>query len=225
MAGKKTAKKAVEETAESKIAEISKEITRVTKESQSIVVNTREDYESASKFLSGVVKPRIKRIEELVKFFTKPHQDARKKALEEMKKIEELFATQLAPLQNIETTVKKAMGGFLRLEEEARLKEEKRLQALREKQDARREEKGLEPIATPLPTIERPDATVKNEEGGKTTATKVWKFKIIDIDQVPRQYLRCEVKHAEVIGAISMGVREIAGLEIYEEFDIRASTK
>lgn len=216
-------KKMEVETPESKIAEISKEIVKVETQAKSIIVTNRDEYEEASKFLVTVVKPRINRINELSKFFTEPYVEARRVALQKKQEIEGLFGSQLFPLTAIESTIKKAMSGFLRLEEDARLKEEARLAKLREKQDARREEKGQDPIATPLPTIERPEATVKNIDGGKTTATKVWKFKIIDIDQVPREYLRCEVKHAEVVGAISMGVREITGLEIYEEFDIRAT--
>lgn len=234
MAGK-TAKKVTPkvETPEAKIAEISKEITRVEKEAQAIVITDREGYEGASKFLSGTLKPRVNRIKELVELFVKPHQDARRNALEAMKQIENLFAPSLTKLETLERNIKQGMAGFLRAEEEAARKEEARLQKLREKQDERREEKGLEPILAPLPTVERQETTVKNEEGGKTTAKKVWKFEIVNRHAFAENVTSAILEEAYATGLtekvvrkmVNAGMRELAGVRIYEDFDISASAK
>ena len=211
------------ETPESKLAEISKEVVKVEKQASSIVVKTQEDYDNASIFLSSVIKPRLNRVTALLKFFTDPYVEQRRVALQKKQEIEELFEKQLSPLQRVETAVKTLMSGYLREEDRKARAEEDRLAKLREKQNERREEAGKAPVLTPLPTIARPQATVQAEDGGKSTAKKVWKFKVIDINKVPRNYLRCEVVHAEVQGAILTGVRQIEGLEIFEDFDVSVS--
>lgn len=224
-------KKGAVETPEKKIAEISKEIAKVERDAKGIAVKTKEDYEKASVFLSGTVKPRINRITELMKFFTDPYVEQRRVALAKKQEIEALFEKQLAPLTEIETSIKRAMGAFLRAEEEAIRKEEARLAALRAKQDERREEKGLAPIATPLPTIERPVATVQGEAGGKTTAKKVWKFEIEAYSKLPQSVIDEVLYQAKEAGIyekvirkmVASGVREITGVRVYEDFDISAS--
>lgn len=228
---KKVEKEAKAETPEMKIAEISKEVARVEKEASGMVVKTKEDYEAASAFLSSVVKPRVNRIKELVEFFTAPHKKARQDALNAMRDIDAMFAKTLAPLENIERNVKAAMSGYLREEDAKARKEEARLAALREKQNERREEKGQDAIVAPLPTIERSEATVKSDVGGKTTAKKVWKFEIENASQLPSHIVNEVLRRAADKGivssvirdAVSGGAREIAGVRIYEDFDISAT--
>lgn len=201
---------------EVKIAEISKEVAKVEKTASVMVVKTEEDYKTANEFLVGL-KGRLKRIEELRKFFVQPLN-------EQVKKINAMFGEQSAPLEAIESKVKRAMADFQLEKDRAARKEEERLAKLRAAQDERREEKGLAPIATPLPTIARPETTVASESG-KSTAVKVWKFEVVDINLVPRHLLRCEVKHAAVQAQIDAGARQIDGLRIYEDVEIRASAK
>jgi hypothetical protein len=225
------AKKAVVETPEAKIAEISKDILRVEKEANEIVITDRAGYENASKFLSGTLKPRVNRIKELVELFIKPHQEARRNALEAMRQIENLFAPSLTKLEQLERNVKQGMANFLRAEEEAARKEEERLRKLREKQDERREERGLDPILAPLPTVERQEMTVKGEEGGKTTAKKVWRFEIINYNALPENVIAMVLEEAKQTGLtekvvrkmVNAGIREISGVRIYEDFEISAS--
>ncbi|MDD5304787.1 MAG: hypothetical protein PHS14_16955 [Elusimicrobia bacterium] len=50
---------------------------------------------------------------------------------------------------------------------------------------------------------------------GSTTVKKVWTFKVLDLDAVPRAYLVLD--ESRVREAIRQGVREIAGLEIYQD--------
>ena len=228
MAKKK--EKEVEATPESKVAEITKEIAKV--EKLAIVeVKTEADYEEASKFLSATVKPRVNRIKELIKFFTDPYVEARRVALENKQKIEAMFEKQITALESIETCTKKAMSVFLKEKEEAARKEEERLRKLQEKKNEKREEKGQMPDLTPAPMVARPDTTIKNEEGGKTTAKKVWKFQIDDVDKL-REVIGVEIYNIAlekgivdqyVRKAVSNGVRELAGVSIYEDFEISAT--
>ncbi len=231
---KKVKAKAPEaETPEVKIAEISKEIVRVQKEASEIVVKTKEDYEGASKFLSGVVKPRVNRINELVEFFVAPHKKARADALESMRQIESRFEATIAPLREIESNVKGAMSAYLREEDEKARKEEKRIADLRAKQDERREEKGQAPIVTPLPTIARSEQTIKNADGGKTTAKKVWKFEVLDykhlpipvLDEIFAKAVEEGVAEKVIRKMVNAGLHEMSGVRIYEDFDISASAK
>jgi len=212
---KKKAKVAVE-TLESKVEAISKEVAVIQKKAVSLSVTNAEDYAGATEFLGGI-KGRLKRIEELRLFFVKPIKD-------HAKEIDLMFAKQSEPLEKVERKVKRAMADYTLEQNRIAAKEEARLAALRAKQDERREEKGLPQILTPVPTVARPKATVKTE-GGKSTARMVWKFRTINIDLVPREYLRCEVKYSEVQAAITTGVREIAGLEIYQDVDVSASAR
>jgi hypothetical protein len=224
--------KVVVETPEVKIAEISRAVAKVEKEAQSIVVTNKEQYEGASKFLSSTLKPYINRVNELVKFFTDPYVEQRRIALAKKQEIEELFNKQLSPLLAVETEVKKSMGNYLRQQEESARQEEARLAKLREKQNERREEKGQEPVATPLPTVERVAPTVKNEDGGKTVAKKVWKFELENSTQLPKEVVAEILTQAHQAGIydkvirkmVASGVHEMSGVRIWEDFDISATT-
>lgn len=218
---KKTTKKAepaiAVATPEVKIAEISKEVAKMEVSAAAFAtIKTETEYKTANEYLLGV-KARLKRIEELRVFFVKPLKDL-------AKKYDAMFAEQSNPLEAIETRIKRVMSDYMLEQDRAARKEEERLANLRLKQDERREDKGLAPIATPLPTIARPQSTVATE-GGKSTAVKVWKFEVLDINAVPRTLLRCEVAHAKVQAQIDAGARQIDGLRIYEDIEIRGSAK
>lgn len=230
---KKTTKTEAVATPETKIAELSKDIVKVEKEAKTVVVNTREDYEKASVFLSSVVKPKIKEVENITEFFTKPFVEARRVALENKQKIEAMFSPRLTALSVIEGDVKAAMSSFLREEDRKAKAEEARLAKNREKQDIRREEKGLDPIATPLPTVARTEQTVKSDTGGKTTAKKVWKHEIVDANLMVKDnaflnnIVRLAIEkglHLQVLNTmVAAGIREVKGVRIYEDFDISAT--
>jgi hypothetical protein len=135
-----------------------------------------------------------------------------------------MFKEQSQPLEIVETKVKRAIADF-KLEEERKARiEEARLEKIRETANAKREAEGKEQILTPVKTVERSEQTV-NTDAGRSTAKMVWKFKVVDIDKVPRKYLRCEVKHSDVTKAIDGGIRAIDGLEVYEDFDISVTAK
>lgn len=214
MPKKETATASVD-TPESKIKEISADVKKQQSVAQKLVVTSPEEVVKATEFLGGI-KARLKKIEDLRTAFVKPLND-------HVKTINAMFKEQSSPLEAIETTVKRSISDF-KLEEEKKARaEEARLAKIRDTANAKREEKGQDQIFTPVKTVERSEQTV-NTDAGRSTAKKVWKYRIVDIDKVPRQYLRCEIKHSEVTKAINEGLK-IEGLDIYEDFDISVTAK
>ena len=73
----------------------------------------------------------------------------------------------------------------------------------------------LPELSTPKP-IEQPNFTVKTEQGTAYTR-KSWTFdeNEIDLNLIPREYLKLD--EVKVNGAIKAGMREIAGLKIFEK--------
>jgi hypothetical protein len=59
--------------------------------------------------------------------------------------------------------------------------------------------------------------------GGSVTATRVWKFEIEDESQVPRDYL--VVDERSIREAVAAGVREIAGVRIFEDVSVAVNTR
>ncbi len=203
-------------TVEGKIEEISKDVTVIKKEFESISIETQEDFIKATEFVSKV-KGRLSRIEDLRKFFVAPLKL-------HIKDIDSKFKPQSKFLESIIDDIKSKISTYhLKKEEEARI-EEKRLEKLREKRDERREKSGLEQIATPVATVKRPESSAKTESGTVTTR-KVWKFRVVDINKVPRSFLRCSIVHATVQQKIDAGIREIKGLEIYEDIQVNISAR
>lgn len=214
VAVKKTTKKDVAEvpaTPETKIAEISKDVSVMQGKAAALVIKTPEDYTQATEFLV-TLKARLKRVEELRLFFVEP---IKKHA----KSIDAMFKEQSFPLEQTELKVKRVMADYTMEQDRIARAEEERLAKLRAKQDERREEKGMEPVAVPLPTVERPMGTTQTV-GGSATTRKVWKYRVTNLDAVPRELLRCEVAHVKVQAQIDGGARAIAGLEIYEDIEV-----
>jgi hypothetical protein len=88
-----------------------------------------------------------------------------------------------------------------------------------------------ESAPTPVPVPERlaappPAAGPQHRRvqgGGSVTATRVWKFEIEDESQVPRDYL--VVDERSIREAVAAGVREIAGVRIFEDVSVAVNTR
>lgn len=230
-----TKKEAVEipKTPELGIKLISKDVTKITKEADAIVIKSAEDYEGANKFLV-VVKENLNKINKMRSFFTDPYVEQRRVALQKKNEIDALFDNQTTPLESIESKLKRAMSDF-KLEEDRKARaEEARLQKIRDEANAKREEKGQDQIMTPIKTVERVDQTVKVGDGvGKSTAKKVWKHEVLKISEFPEDILKKILTVAYQKGIIDQvirdevknGVREIKGVRIYEDFEIAVTAK
>lgn len=78
------------------------------------------------------------------------------------------------------------------------------------------EAKPLEIAPTAAPTyVPPPRKTTRAETGATTTVKKVWTYQLRDLSKVPTSYLVLD--SAKVRAAIRDGVRDIPGIEIYQD--------
>lgn len=99
-----------------------------------------------------------------------------------------------------------------RQEQEALARKE--TEKLQKKLDKGAEKKGLDPVQLPTPIIPK-TAPVTRTETGTAFTKKLWTFKILDETQIPREYL--VASDTKIRDAIKGGIRDIPGLEIFEQ--------
>lgn len=219
---------------DTKLAEIAKDVTSMVQKAGAIVIKTAEEMASATDFL-GQIKARQKRIEELRLSFTKPLNEALRNINNEFKKASE-------PLDKIERQVKMIMTDYHNKEaerirkEQAKIAEKQRLEFEAEQErkrqeiadsnltkkaqkEAIKEIKQEEFVATPTVVQEK---TVASDQG-KVTFKSVWKYEVIDEQQIPREYLK--VDEVALNKAVKLGVREIKGVKIYESKEVSATSR
>jgi len=121
-------------------------------------------------------------------------------------------------LQGIEDLMKQKIAQYRAVLEqrrrEAELAAKKTANDLQKKLDLEAKEKGTEPVKVEAPVIPKQE-TVTRSETGSAYGRKVWTFKIIDVQSVPREYL--VVSDSLLRDAVRAGVRNIPGVEIFEE--------
>jgi len=186
------------------IAEIQKSTHPLVTRSEEIVIASEEDQYNASKFLQEV-QIALKNIEAKRVSFTQPLNES-------LRNINATFKEIAYPLEKAKATVSNKVLSWRRAEQERIAKEEER----RRKIQQAHEEKGHN-VAPPV-VMERPQNTV-----GYTQSRKVWKYKITDFSKVPDQYKG--LNQIAVNEAIREGVREISGLELYQEEVLAVSTR
>lgn len=151
------------------------------------------------------------------------------KAFEAHKAIKAQWDKAEAPLKEGETILKSSIRNYMDEVERIRREEERRLQEIARKQEEERrlaeallaEAEGNieeaqaildEPDFVPMPTVKADIPKVDNR-----LFRKVWKFRIVDEGQIPRQYMTPDmVKIGGVVRAMK-GVTNIPGIQVYEE--------
>ncbi len=193
--------------------EQSTEIQKITTQSGDIVgratgliVADDQGVETASLILKDISDTK-KSIEDRRTFFVKPLND-------QVKKINDLFKSIAAPLLVADERLRFKIKDY-RAEQAAILaKEQERLNKLAAKQqvkaDIKAEEHGVEPVTVVAKQV-APQASMI----GNMVSKKVWKFKVIDAAIVPRDYLI--VDETLIRKAVQSGLRDIQGVEIYQE--------
>lgn len=230
---KKTTKKAkveieqpqaqiVQNNPETKLAEIATDLSGLEKKAVKITINNSDDVIKATEFLTSI-KTRIKRIEEIRKFFVDPLN-------QQVKRINDLFRTPADKYKSMETQVKRLIADYTLEQEKIRREQEAKLQAQHQKEIEKAEKQGKEVEFAMTPTIEKPEQTVKADGGSATTRT-VWKFNVVYISDLIRQantnsalqkFLMVDEK--AVRQAIAEGAREIPGIKIYEDIEVSVRT-
>lgn len=173
-----------------------------------------------------LVKSKIKELDELRKSLTKPLDESKKRIMEFFNKPVEI-------LQKVESCISRAMLAWQQEQERIRQAEEARLMELQ-----RRETERLQKLAE---KAEKRGDTAKVEEfqgrAAITQATVVavapkvekiagiqnrtnWKFRIVDIAKIPREYM---LPNEVMLGQLARSTRgslKIEGVEFYSEESI-----
>lgn len=154
---------------------------------------------------------------------------AQKASFEAHKAVKEQWDKAEAPLEEGEAILKSSIRAYMDEVERIRREEERRLQEIARKQEEERrlaeallaEAEGNkeeaqaildEPDFVPMPTVKADIPKVDNR-----LFRKVWKFRIVDEGQIPRQYMTPDmVKIGGVVRAMK-GVTNIPGIQVYEE--------
>jgi len=167
-------------------------------QAEAIQVTTTEQEEQAYTALIQI-KQAIKTIESKRKEITKPLNAS-------LKTTNAMFKKLAAPFIEADRIVRDKVMDFRQAMEE---KAEKELER-RQKIQAAHEAKGHE-----IHEITEPEVKVSKE----TVVAKRWTFEVVDVNKVPREYLVLD--RTAVNKAIRDGVREIAGLNIFQVEGLR----
>ena len=192
-----------------KLKKINEDVTKVIKTSESIKIETEEDFTKATEFLNQIIA-RIKRIEELRIQFTKPILDAKNA-------IDTEFKASSIPLREVEAKVKSIILDYRK--KEAQILEKKRIEKLKEAEKIKNvgeQEKALEEVK------EIKQETNIQVSTGTNRFKKVWTFDIMNEKLIPKKYLK--VDEAAIRKAVREGERKIKGVKIYQEERISSYT-
>ena len=160
-----------------------------------------------------------------IKSFGKETETARKNHVEPfnklVKRVNDMFRPISESIEKAETEIKEKIKGYRQEKEKARLEFERKQQAefarkiAEEQAKAKVEKREAAIIAPPVATVKE---TITRTESGSAFSRKVWKFRVVKEQEVPRQYL--VVNETSIRGAIKLGIHAISGCEIWEEEDI-----
>lgn len=184
-----------------------------------VLIDNDQQYAEATAFVS-YLSGKMKDIEKLRKFFVDPLNA-------QVKNINSMFKPQVEAREEVVGIVKSKMAAFYQKQEAIRIAEEKRLQAIRDKANEKREEKGQAPIAEPVRQVEEMKRTA-TVGAAQTTVRKVWKHKIVSIDALPEDVKKAIFAEAYKSGImdtvirkfVHAGIREMSGVEIFEDVQV-----
>lgn len=140
-----------------------------------------------------------------------------------VKEINSAFKSALAPLNNADKTLRGKLLDLHREQERRRREEEERVRKLLEEEQKKREAEAKEknkPVPPPPPiVVEAPPPIVSiKTDSGTTSIRKVWDWELVDINEVPREWLILNDK--AVNAAVRTGIRNIPGIRIFEREQI-----
>lgn len=206
-------------TIESHLKPLASEVLSLQEKATTLVIASEEDYSSATEFV-GVINEKKKAIESARKFFVEPLNN-------QVKDINAMFKPQVEQADEIITTIKKKMGAYWQKKEDARIKEEARLQAIRDNANSKRIAEGKEEIAEPVKQVAEVTKTVSSNST-QSTVRKVWVHKVTSINALPDDVKKAIFEEAYQKGIIDTiirkfvkaGIREMSGVQIYQDTQI-----
>lgn len=192
------------------LARYDEEIDRMVSQAAALQVAGEED-NNVAVMMAGTAKKLNRKLEEVRKEYVKAPN-------EYVKSVNALAKAYQDRLTVIESGLKKKISAYqVKVELERRKQEEadrKAREELQAKVNAEAAALNVEaPVIAPAVAPELPKVT--RTEAGTASQRKEWRFEVIDETQVPREYLM--VDHAKIRQAVKAGVREIPGVNIFEE--------
>jgi hypothetical protein len=166
-----------------------------------------DTYLTEGTFLLSRFSKASKTIEDQRVAFTKPLNES-------LKSINTFFKTFSTPIKEADSELRNKLAKHRREMEYKRLEAQMKVEENNKKLVEEAKAKGL-PIIDPsiLPVVPDMPKTV-----GGVTVKKVWTFNIDDKTKVPQEYL--VVDETKIRTAIRQGVREIAGVTIYQKDEV-----
>ncbi len=200
---------------------------------ENYTIDSIEKYQFSAQDLKAV-KAKAKELTETRMSLTRPIEESKKKIIA-------LFNAPLEFLVKAEGSIKRAMVGWQDEQEKIRQAEQARLDKLQQEKEAKLRaaaEKEAARIANLKTDAAKERATAKAEElKAQADATaeaqmvveskveevsgistrKVWKFEVVDINELPREYMVADEAYIGKIVRASQGKKEIPGVKIYSE--------
>lgn len=207
------------EVVEKELAPLTTEVVSLKEKAEAVVITTDEDYEAAGD-MAGVINEKKKAIDKMRKFFVDPLNA-------QVKSINGMFMPQIDEADAIVRLLKGKMSVFFDKKEEARLKEEKRLQDIRDRANEKRAEQGKEEIAEPVREV-APVAKTVTTGVAQSQVRKTWEHEILSMSELPEDIKKAIFAEAYKKGIVGMvvqkfvdaGMREISGVRVYEKTSI-----
>jgi hypothetical protein len=199
------------ETLTKEVVEIKTEATNLERMAAALEINDLASQEEGTTLLASIAKA-SKAVEAQRKFFVDPLN-------QQVKAINAKFKEITGPLDNADGVLRGKIKTFFAAQEKAKQEEEARRQAAHDKDKAAARALG-EAAPKPAQDLQLPDVerTIRAQGGTASIAMK-WTFEVTDVSRVPTQYLA--VNGTAVREAIRNGARNIPGLRIYEEPNVR----
>lgn len=202
--------------ADNKLMEFYNEGIRLMEYASARVITTNADLKPATDDLSIIARVK-KGMEEKRKEYLKPFQD-------HVKETNEAYKNLMYPVEEADRITRLKILEFNREQSKRRLEAE-RIEA--EKLRLAREEAELKggEITVDLTPVEKPEAVpdrIRTELGSSSTM-KIRKWELVDITQVPAEYLMIDA--AKVTKLVKAGIGLIPGIRIYEEETLRVNAK
>jgi hypothetical protein len=215
----------IENKKESELKSLETILSQLNDKSIAVKISNDNELSTATELLK-TVKERIKIIEERRTDLVKPLNDYVKNLNAEFKpykekaeEIKKLLETEILRYNRIREEKLREEAEKKRQEELAKLKEEEeKARLLNEVFDDSTQEKLAETLKRQQEKLENKEieiSTAIKTNKATTTTRKQWAYEIEDENKVPREF--CNPDHYKIQIAIKNGIREIAGLKIYEK--------
>lgn len=201
----------VEVISREEVKELEVDITNIQAQGGALKVTCQGDYQKGVELLSWIQKS-VKKAEEKRKFFVSPLND-------HVARINAFFRNFTQPLTEMRGVIEPKMLSWRRAEdariaaEEERIKKEQAAIQRKLEKDAKKNGDPV-PQTLPVPTV-APQAKTVFAENGMATVKKNWAWRVKNEDIIPNEYWILDEK--KINAAVRAGIRNIRGVEIYQE--------